>query len=302
MCDRFAHGRMVQVPEPGSDDEENVHSQSERRRFVKGVVGGAAFAGTGAATSALVESATRPAGEGGGEQEYYGIANTAGPAPRAMPQVPLEVTDEGYLQGVWPASEERERDGRTVTVAETDLGGVTYSTSWFQYCGIQDLPGIDPGTDQDDYFRSAHRPGYDWQREAKTAGDRLHVDDFDDYEEWGNDVGTDGTGKPAKATWRSKGLEPQKQIPVQVLRSTRVEELVAEAEGERRGWIEATTAEGFIAWLAKCTHFCCVPEFKGYPSSAQFGAADKAYCVCHQSVYDPYQVVKRSFTALPRPE
>ena len=293
---------MARVPDNDPDGPENVTALSERRRFVRGVVGGAALAGTGATTSALVESTTRPAGEGGGEREYYGIANTAGPAPRAMPQVPLEITDEGYLRGVWPTSEEREREGRTVTVAETELGGVTYSTTWFQYCGVQDLPGIDPEVDQDEYFRSAPRPGYDWQSEAKTAGDRLHVDDSTDYEEWGNDVGTDGIGKPAKATWRSVDVDSRKQIPVQVLRSSRVEELVGDAEGGLRNWLEATTAEGFIAWLAKCTHFCCVPEFKGYASSAQFGAADRVYCVCHQSVYDPYEVVKRSFTALPRPE
>lgn len=300
MRDRFARAAMV--PKPDRDGSNGVPARSERRRFVKGVVGSAALAGTGATASALAESTTRPTGEGGGQQTYYGIANTRGPAPRAMPQVPLGITDGGYLKGVWPTSEERERDGRPVTVAETELGGVTYSTTWFQYCGIQDLPGIEPGAERDDYFRSAPRPGYDWQSEAKSAGDRLHVDDFEDYEEWGNDVGTDGTGKPAKATWRSTDVEPQQQIPVQVLRSTRVEDLVAGAEGELRDWLEATTAEGFIAWLAKCTHFCCVPEFKGYPSSARFGAADEVYCACHQSVYDPYQVVKRSFTALPRPE
>lgn len=292
---------MGETPADGSPTE-RYPGQSERREFVRGVVGGATLAGSGVSASAILNTSTRPPGVGGGQREYYGIANTKGPAPRAMPQVPLEITDDGYLKGIWPESEERELENRTVTVAETDLGGVTYSTTWFQYCGVQDLPGIEPDADQDDHLRSAARPGYEWQSAAKSEGDRLHVDDFADYEEWGNDIGTPGTGKPAMATWRSVKVESGKQIPVQVLRSTRVEELVEEAEEPLASWLDASTESGFIAWLAKCTHFCCVPKFKDYVDSAKFEAADEVYCVCHQSVYDPYNVVKRSFTALPRPE
>ena len=56
------------------------------------------------------------------------------------------------------------------------------------------------------------------------------------------------------------------------------------------------------AWLDKCTHFCCVPTFKGTAQSAQFDAENRVYCPCHQSVYDPYSIIGSSYVALPRPE
>lgn len=67
-------------------------------------------------------------------------------------------------------------------------------------------------------------------------------------------------------------------------------------------WIEASTQENFIAWLDKCTHFCCVPEFKSSEQSAKFGAENEVYCSCHQSVYDPFSIIEETFVALPRPE
>ena len=36
--------------------------------------------------------------------------------------------------------------------------------------------------------------------------------------------------------------------------------------------------------------------------SANFGAENDVYCQCHQSIYDPFSIVKKSFVALPRPE
>jgi Rieske Fe-S protein len=45
-----------------------------------------------------------------------------------------------------------------------------------------------------------------------------------------------------------------------------------------------------------------VPAFKALPGSANFGAADDIYCQCHQSVYDPFNIIQESFVALPRPE
>jgi Rieske Fe-S protein len=67
-------------------------------------------------------------------------------------------------------------------------------------------------------------------------------------------------------------------------------------------FVKAATADDFIAWLGKCTHFCCVPKFKGYAGSAKFGAENDVYCPCHQSIYDPFSPVQKQFVALPRPE
>jgi len=267
---------------------------SGRRRFVKGVVGSASVAGLGTAGVASIDAITNPTGAGGGQVTYFGVENTGGPAPRAMPMVPIEIDDEGYLRGVYPEIREEEQQGQTVQVAEEELGGISYAVDWFQYCGVQDYEGIQPSYDGDDYFRySGGASSYEWQPDSG----QVNVDDFADYESWENDYGEAGIGKPAAVTWRSQDTE--NTIPVQVIRSQLLEEAIADAEGEVAEWLEATTQDGFMAFLAKCTHYCCVP---GYRTSDYEGAGDLIYCACHQSVYDPYSIVKRSFTAYPRPE
>ena len=70
---------------------------SGRRRFVKGVVGGAALAGIGTATSGTVNTMTNPSGAGGGVTEYFGIEKLFGPAPRGMPQIPVVIDDDGEI-------------------------------------------------------------------------------------------------------------------------------------------------------------------------------------------------------------
>lgn len=279
-------------------DTDKYPTESERRRFIKGVAGGATMAAIATAGATAIESGTTGTGSGGGSVTYRGARNTAGPAPRGLPQVPLELDDEGYLRGVWPDSETREReDGTTVTVAETELGGVTYSTQWFQYCGSQTFQNVQPESDHDNYLRYSASTKYEWQRAEVGIDDRVHVDEFDDYAEWGNGIGEDGFGKPAKCTWRSQDVDSEETLPVQVIRSERVERAAEEDD-----WLAESTVDGFIAFLNKCTHFCCIPGFKDSGDAPKFGAANKSYCACHQSVYDPFDVVERSFTALPRPD
>ncbi|USZ68138.1 ubiquinol-cytochrome c reductase iron-sulfur subunit [Halorussus salilacus] len=280
-----------------ADEEDKYPAESGRRRFVKGVVGSAALAGIGTAAAAGIDTATAPSGAGGGIIQYFGVENTDGPAPRSMPQIPVEIDDEGYLRGLWPEPEEVTEQGQTFTVAETQLGGITYTSEWFQYCGIQTAEGVRPDADQDNYFRYSGSAPYEWQQSEVDGGDRVHIDDFEDYESWGNGIGDDGIGKPALATWRSQDVSSAETLPIQLIRSERVEQMA-----ENNQWIRASTQEGFIANLNKCTHFCCVPGFKTIAGSAQFGAADEIYCQCHQSVYDPFSIIQESFVALPRPE
>ena len=124
---------------------------------------------------------------------------------------------------------------------------------------------------------------------------------FDDYQEWGNGIGKAGIGKPASAVWRQTD---DGGVPVQIIRSTRVEEMAngnTDLPGSVQSFISEATDQGFIAWLNKCTHFCCVPGFKTQEGSANFGGADGIYCQCHQSVYDPFSPVQKQFVALPRP-
>lgn len=292
-------GKQCENRRAMSQSKDKYPGESDRRRFVKGVVGASALSATGITGVVAANLTTTSSGAGGGVVQYYGIENTDGPAPRGMPQIPIEIDDEGYLKGVWPEVKTETVNNEEVQIAEVELGGITYSSEWFQYCGVQTYPGIRPDADQENFFRSASQPSYGWQSEL-SAGDRLSVDMFDDYETWGNDVGKSGIGKPAQATWRSEDVTPQEIVPVDILRSTRIQELAESADDPAiREWLQASTQDGFIAWLNKCTHFCCVPGFK---QTADFGAANAIYCPCHQSVYDPFSIVQRQFTSLPRPE
>jgi len=279
------------------EEDDKYPESTGRRRFVKGVVGSASLAGIGTATAAGINSATAPSGAGGGITQYMAMENTAGPAPRGMPQIPVEIDSEGYLKGVWPEPETVTEQGREVTIAETQLGGLTYSSEWFQYCGVQTNSGLKPDADQDSYFRYISNSKFDWQNSDVEQGQKIHVDDFDDYDTWGNGIGRAGLGKPAQATWRSQDVPASDTIPIQVIRSERVEQMAQSNE-----WLSASTEEGFIANLNKCTHFCCVPSFKGLEGSAGANAENMIYCQCHQSVYDPFNIVKKSFVALPRPD
>ena len=280
-------------------DEDKYPEQSGRRRFVTGVVGTAALSGLTVGGAAAVDTLTDPSGEGGGTTEFVGVENVDGPAPRGMPIVPIEIQD-GQLTGVWP---EFDPEARVAVARDFGGSGIDYSSAWFQYCGIQTAPGVRPQAEQDNTFRNS--PGsYEWQTELEQ-GDPLTVDMFDDYESWGNGIGQSGLGKPASATWRSDGAS--QTIPIQLIRSEQVVQL-ANGEGEYsdlpgsvRQFMSAATAEGFLAWLNKCTHFCCVPGWKTQAGSAAFGAENDIYCQCHQSVYDPFSPVVTQFVALPRP-
>jgi len=226
------------------------------------------------------------------------IEAIAGPAPRGMPQIPIEIDSEGYIRGVWPEVKTETQAGIEVEIAETENygdTGVTYSSEWFQYCGVESYGGIQPGYESDNYFHSVASPPYEWQAEALEEDDRFHVDDFEGYREWGNGIGNAGVGKPASGTWRSEDTE--QTVPIQIIRSEKIQQAARNDE-----WLRASTSEGFIAWLNKCTHFCCVPGYKQTEGSAKFDAEDDVYCPCHQSVYDPFSVVEAQFTALPRPE
>ncbi len=276
-------------------------SESGRRRFVKGVVGSAALSGVGVGGIGTINLATQPAGGGGGPTEFVGIQLLGGPAPRGMPYIPIEIESNGDIRGIWPEAEEVTQDGVTFQVAETEIGGRSYSTEWFQYCGRQNAEGIQPTTETDNRFKSVAPAdtAYEWQADALSEGDNINIEHFSDYETWSNDVGEDGIGKPAQATWRSQGLEGQ--LPVTVIRSTRIEEK-AQRDDEVGQWYSGASSQGVIAYLNVCTHFCCVPGYKETPSAAQFNAEDGVYCQCHQSRYDPFTPEFGRFVSLPRPD
>ncbi|MCU4741776.1 Rieske 2Fe-2S domain-containing protein [Halobacteria archaeon AArc-m2/3/4] len=284
-------------------NDDNYPVESDRRRFVKGVVGGAALSGLLTVGAVSVTLTTTPSGGGGGTMDYRGAARELGPAPRGLPQIPIEIDDDGYVQGMWPEPETVEEGGVEFEVSQTEFEvdgeTVTYSTEWFQYCGLQTFDGIRPDADQDAYLRydeAVPTNDYPWM-ENISPGSQIHVDDFEDYEDWGNDVGDAGIGQPATATWRSQDVPPEQKIPVLLIRSEEIEAMAEEDE-----WIAQTCPEGFVAFINKCTHFCCVPGYKRLGESANYDAENKIYCNCHQSVYNPFNIIEERFVSLPRPE
>ncbi|MDS0258150.1 Rieske 2Fe-2S domain-containing protein [Haloarcula sp. S1CR25-12] len=276
-------------------DEDKYPAETGRRRFVSGVVGSAALSTIGVGGAAAADTLTDAAGEGGGTTTFVAVENTDGPAPRGMPIIPIEINN-GEISGIWP---EYDEDAGVAIASDFGGSGIDYSSAWFQYCGIQSSAGIYPQADADNLFLNS--PGsFDWQGDIEQ-GTPLTVDMFDDYESWGNGIGTAGLGKPASATWRTTD---DGGVPVQIIRSTRVEEMAngnTDLPSSVQSFISEATDQGFIAWLNKCTHFCCVPGFKTQEGSANFGGANAIYCQCHQSVYDPFSPVQKQFVALPRP-
>ena len=276
-------------------DEDKYPAETGRRRFVSGVVGSAALSAVGVGGAAAADSLTDASGEGGGTTTFVAVENTAGPAPRGMPIIPIEING-GEISGIWPEYDEDEG----VAIAR-DFGGsgIDYSSAWFQYCGIQSSTGVYPQAEAENTFLNS--PGsFDWQSDVEQ-GAPLTVDMFENYESWGNGIGTPGIGKPASAMWRQTD---QGSVPVQIIRSKRIEEMAngnTDLPSGVQSFISEATDQGFIAWLNKCTHFCCVPGFKTQEGSANFGGANGIYCQCHQSVYDPFSPVTTQFVALPRP-
>jgi len=280
-----------------ANDDDKYPGNSGRRRFVKGVVGSAALAGVGTTAGAMINATTNPSGSGGGSTQYIGVEHIDGPAPRAMPMIPIEIDAQGYIKGVFPKWKTTTVSGKQVQTATMQVGDVEYSVDWFQYCGVQTYGGLQPDAQQDNYFRYSDAPPYSWQQEQVQAGQKINVADFSDYTTWGDGIGQSGLGKPAMGTWRSQG--EKETMPVQVLRIPPAR--WGKVDCDSPSFLKAASSQNFIAWLDKCTHFCCVPGFKALAQSERFDAENDIYCPCHQSVYNPYNLVKQTFVALPRP-
>jgi len=167
------------------------------------------------------------------------IEKTGGPAPRGLPQVPWKSPTTGISAGSGPKRRPSRRRAKRSRSHRSSSAGKTYTGAWYQYCGVESQENIEPDYEaEDNLFRAA--PGkYDWMDEVYDEGERIHIDDFDDYDEWGNGIGDDGVGKPASVTWRSQNAETA--LNVNVIRSSRIEEAVENSGDE---WLEASTDQG----------------------------------------------------------
>ncbi len=206
-------------------EDDKYPPESGRRRFVKGVVGGGALAGVGATGAVSVNTLTTASGAGGGTVKARVVENTGGPAPRGMPQIPIEIDADGFIKGIWPEITTEKTQGVEYEIAKTEDfkgSGVAYSQEWFQYCGLESNNALTPSYESDNYFVATEGPDYAWQQEAKSEGDRFNISDFDDYTQWENGIGKGGLGKPAQAKWRS--ADSENLMPVAIMRSDAIKE------------------------------------------------------------------------------
>lgn len=54
--------------------------------------------------------------------------------------------------------------------------------------------------------------------------------------------------------------------------------------------VKEGTDQGFVAFCAKCTHLCCIPNYQ-----IDRLDTDKIFCHCHGGIYDPYKLVKEEY-------
>ncbi|MFB6284042.1 MAG: ubiquinol-cytochrome c reductase iron-sulfur subunit [Halobacteria archaeon] len=270
--------------------DDDKYPEEGRRNFVKKVVGAGVLGSAGMFGVLGFDWSKQKSGIGGGKTSYLGIEKVIGPAPRGMPQIPLEI-ENGELMGRAPA-----KDGSTIK-------GFDYSWDWFQYCGIQSYPGVQPKFKSDDKFRYNSNG---WQGKNDLSDKVMKVSDFSDWKEYKGPAkqATEGIGKPGWGTWRSENVK--KEIPVAVIKTDKQKLLDNAPSDSIKSWIDETCPEGFIAWLNKCTHFCCVPQ--GFQQS-DFGcnegnvcSANMVYCQCHQTRYNPFNVVSETMFSKPKPE
>ncbi len=246
------------------DDPDVDRGGIPRRSFVKGM----AVAGVGAAALAGgvgvgVSLAQDPCDELR-TVEYVGAKKMAGPAPRGLPLLPVTVGDDGVVRG------------RPSLLGEPILG-------WYRYCGHGEAPGLQEGYEGDEVLRyfvpaSQLAGGADpWFRDR--LGEPVRFRDLE-------------PGRAAAARWRSEGAEGKDVVTVLLMR-VRGGEVALEGV-DRRVADALGLAQGLVAMVSFCTHFCCVPGYRN-PSAGAGGSEGDVFCSCHGSVYDPYTLARYRF-------
>ncbi len=255
------------------EEEEGV----DRRRFVKGAMGAATLGVAGAAGFGMFKQIAVPGDTIVSFIDYFGARAMPGsPAPRGLPLIPVRVNDEGFVEGV----PEKERNGVMVNYLDR-----------LRYCGYQSAPNLKDPSSGDNVFRyflteekihQAADPEGTWFFLDKI-GDRVRADDFADLDY--------NTG--AAVRWRSEDARPSDIVTMMVLKLD-----PDRFEGPNAGELEhfMDNDHNLVGLSAICTHFCCVPGYKEARTKAEsFGAWEMAFCTCHNSRFNPYEITGYNF-------
>lgn len=239
----------------------------DRRSFVKACVGVAA-AGSIAATGfglfkplAIVKPTTSKM------VRYLGAKVLAGsPAPRGVPLIPLRVNAEGFIEGV------------------------PEHLDWYRYCSHEEAPGLaDAGFTKDNVFRyflteekliKAGPQAKEIWWYADRLEQKVHVDHFKNLQP--------GTG--AAVRWRSEGVSGSDVVTAIVIKLD-----PSKFTGDAYKEFMTTDGSNLVGYSSFCPHFCCVPGFKEDQVADKFDAWDMIFCTCHNSRYDPTDLVEYEF-------
>ncbi len=240
----------------------------DRRSFVKACVGVAAAGSVGAAGFGLFKPLAIVKPSTSKIVKYLGAkVLTGSPAPRGLPLIPLSVNDEGYIEGI------------------------PDHLDWYRYCSHEEAPGLaDPGSTSDNVLRyflteekivKAGDAAKDIWWYADLLEEKVHVDHFKNLEP--------GTG--AAVRWRSEGLSGNDVVTAIILK-------LDPSKFKSEDYKEFMTDDGsnLIGYSSFCTHFCCVPGFKEDQTAEKLGFWDTIFCTCHNSRYDPTDLVEYEFT------
>lgn len=282
-----------------------------RRAFVKGSVAAAVTATVAGGAYALAKPLTIIKESNVKEVSYVSSFRVAGPAPRGIAWLPLEVKD-GILYGIW--------DWPTRVGLESELGAS--NLDWYRYCGHETAPGLQSTVGEDGKltapFESDNALRY-FISEDKLAtspawfkgllGQPMRVSDFT-LEFTKARAPNQGPESGASGVWRSEDQKGTAIISVIVIKVKDPENAVtldSKVSSSIRDAVvkNIVDAGGFIAYVAFCTHFCCVPGWKddrkastassGTPEVGDGTSWDLIFCTCHLSRYNPVHFTIQKF-------
>lgn len=268
----------------------------DRRSFVKACVTTAGVGALAASGLGLAAGLAIPRKPGLPPVRYFGTHRVAGPAPRGLPYIPIEVKDGVFV-------------GKTTLAGRAGILGMETDDEinvleWYKYCGHSGAPGLKPDFTDDNKLTYLSKDEYEekitpWFKaylppptkpgEQRELGQPIKTEHF----------AADGFG--AAFEWRSDGIPLGIGVLTGVIirapksELTRVESTVPPAKPisqEEFDWVKREVFaehEGnvYVAVSSFCTHFCCAPGYRELEKLARPRAAwDNLFCTCHNSNYN----------------
>lgn len=257
----------------------------DRRSFVKACVATAGVGALAASGLGMAAGLAIPRKPGQPPVRYFGTHRVAGPAPRGLPYIPIEVKD-GVIVG---------------KTSLTSLEGEALDPlEWYKYCGHSGAPGLAPDFTDDNTLTYLPKEEYDhlitpWFKQ--WLDQPVRVEHFP----------ADSFGAAFK--WRSEGQGGANVLTGSVIRVAKSEikrvdspvppaKAISQAEVD---WLleNVFAVEGnsvFIGVSSFCTHFCCAPGYREAEKLARPRAAwDNLFCTCHNSNYNFREPVAFTF-------